>query len=479
MAAARTVLLAGPTALAFFAGGYFAQARNWAGLAVWALVVAGVVLTWTGARLPAAPRARSGPAVWLAPAALIALAAWTLASIAWAPIAGNAYAAGQIAVLYAGGLLAAVLLLRGPDGAAARLALEPAVAAGTLVVVGYGLSERLLPGLLRFAQSATADGRLEQPLTYWNAMGMVAAIGLVVCARLAGDERRRRPARGAAAAAAAPLGLGLYVAFSRGALFACFAGVVTLAVARPDRAQWRAIAVVLATGAIAAAAAAPLPGITGMRGSLGSREAEGALMLVLLALIMAAAWLAQRSLAARPAGPAPRLPQRAPWIAAGVICAALALAVAVGARETAGVPLGGGAGRLTTLRSDRYDYWRVALRAFAHDPLIGVGAGGWSVWWLRYRPYRDGATDAHSLELQTLGELGLVGAALLLALFVGVGLAAARAIALDPETAAGPLAGCVVYLAHSPLDWDWQMPALTLIAVALAGSLIASATDGQ
>ena len=39
------------------------------------------------------------------------------------------------------------------------------------VVIGYGMSERLLPGLLHFAGSFSAEGRLEQPLTYWNAMG--------------------------------------------------------------------------------------------------------------------------------------------------------------------------------------------------------------------------------------------------------------------------------------------------------------------
>jgi hypothetical protein len=40
--------------------------------------------------------------------------------------------------------------------------------------------------------------------------------------------------------------------------------------------------------------------------------------------------------------------------------------------------------------------------------------------------------------------------------------------------AAGPIAGVVVYLAHAPLDWDWQMPAVTLVALILAGSLLAA-----
>jgi len=39
--------------------------------------------------------------------------------------------------------------------------------------------------------------------------------------------------------------------------------------------------------------------------------------------------------------------------------------------------------------------------------------------------------------------------------------------------AAGPIAGFVVYAVHAPLDWDWEMPAVTLVAIVLAGALLA------
>jgi O-antigen ligase len=128
-----------------------------------------------------------------------------------------------------------------------------------------------------------------------------------------------------------------------------------------------------------------------------------------------------------------------------------------------------------TLQIDRYDYWRVALRALAAEPLHGVGAGGWAVWWLRYRTVNAFAQDAHSLPLQTLAELGLVGAALLLAFFAGIALAARAAHRGAPALAAGPIAAFVVYAAHAPLDWEWQMPAVTIVALVLAGSLLALA----
>ncbi len=464
---ARVALLAGPTVLAFFTGGYFDTARAWAGLVAWLLVAVALLAAPGG--FPRAGASR------LALVALGLLAGWTLASIAWAPIAGNAYHAGQIVLLYLGGLAAAAILL---DGRRALAAVEPAVAAGTLVVIGYGISERLLPGLLEFARSVSAQGRLEQPLTYWNATGEVAAIGLVLCARVAGDASRPRWLRTAASASAAPLGMGLYISFSRGALFACVAGLVTLIVAAPTRTQARALLVTLGAAILAALAAAPFNGVTDLGGSLPTRESQGAVVILALALIATAAAAAEWWFVGRSAPGTLRLPRRAPLLALAVICAGLALAIAIGAKEQSGVPISGSATRLLTLQSNRYDYWRVALRAFVHEPLHGVGAGGWSVWWLRYRPYAAGAHDAHSLELQTLAELGLVGIALLAAFFAGIGWAARRAQRATPAPAAGLIAGCVVWLAHSPLDWDWQMPAVTLIALLLAGGLLALA-DGD
>ena len=72
---------------------------------MWALVAVALV-----ADRHAIPRRREAQ---LALGGLALFAAWTTASIAWAPIAGDAYHAGQIAFLYLGGLLASAMLLRG------------------------------------------------------------------------------------------------------------------------------------------------------------------------------------------------------------------------------------------------------------------------------------------------------------------------------------------------------------------------------
>ncbi len=463
-AAASAVLLAGPTILAFFAGGYFATPRAWAGLTAWTLVLIAIICA-PGAL--SRPFLRSGA---IALAALALFAGWTLLSTVWAPEAGPAYGAGQIVFLYLGAALAGALLLR-----ERRLlqAVEPALAAGAVIVIGYGLSERLLPGLLHFAHSVSAEGRLEQPLTYWNAMGELAAIGFVMCARIAGDAARSRLLRAVAAAACAPLGMGLYITFSRGALFACAAGLVALIVLAPRREQLHGMLVAIGAGVLSAAVAAPLHGVTALAGSAATRERQGALALVLLVAIAVASGGVQWWLSGRERSRALAMPRHSGWIALIVVCAGLALAIVLGSHEGSGA-LSGGATRLVSLQSNRYAYWRVALKAFGAEPVRGVGAGGWAVWWLRYRPFDDFAQDAHSLPLQTLAELGLVGVVLLGA-FVGATAFAARdAIRAVGGLAAGPIATLVVYAAHAPLDWDWQMPAVTLVAMVLVGALIAA-----
>jgi hypothetical protein len=58
-----------------------------------------------------------------------------------------------------------------------------------------------------------------------------------------------------------------------------------------------------------------------------------------------------------------------------------------------------------------------------------------------------------------------------------VAAAAVRAHRLDRALAAGPSAALAVWAVHSAVDWDWELPALTLFALVAAGLLVAVA-DG-
>jgi O-antigen ligase/polysaccharide polymerase Wzy-like membrane protein len=485
---AVAVLLAAPTALAFFSGGYFDEACLIATLGAWALVLVAAIVS-------PRPLPTSAPGR-IAVGALALLAIWTGASIAWAPLSQQATASLVRTLLYLGALIAAAALLR---SAGTRRAVEPALAAGALVVIGYGLSERLLPGVIELNRSLTADGRLEQPITYWNAEGALAAMGFVLCARLAGTPARSAPLRVAAAAAAVPLGVGVYLSFSRGAIAAAVVGLIVLLAAAPTWPQLRAIVATTTPAVVAAAVAAALPGVASLDGTLGDREGEGAIMLAVLVAAMLAAALAQARLARRdrPAAAAPATPTRSasapavrdpgdadrlPWahritlLAAAAVAAGLILLVVAGLSERGGddgLSQRRGAARLASVESQRYEYWRVGLDAFAAHPLVGVGAAGFRVEWLRERSKPDTALEVHSLPLEMAVELGLVGL-LCFGLFIGgVAVASARALRANEPPAAGAVGAVTVFALHAAIDWDWQLPAVTLPALVLAGALLA------
>jgi O-antigen ligase len=81
----------------------------------------------------------------------------------------------------------------------------------------------------------------------------------------------------------------------------------------------------------------------------------------------------------------------------------------------------------------------------------------------------------HSLELEMAAELGIVGLITFGVMVGGVALAARRAFRCHPLLAAGSCAAIVVWFLHASIDWDWQLPAVTLPALVLAGALLALA----
>ena len=469
---ATAVLLLTPTVLAFFSGGYFDEPRLIATLTVWSVVL--LVAVAAPRPLPASAPGRA------ALAGLALLTIWTAASVSWAPLSDPATDSAVRLVLYLGAFVAAAALLR--DELAAR-AVEPALAAGALVVIGYGLSERLLPGVVDLAESAKAFGRLEQPITYWNAEGALAAIGLVLCARLAGARDRPTAVRALAAAAAVPLGLGVYLSYSRGAIAAALVGLVVLLAAAPTWSQLRATALAVAGSVVAAACAAAFSGVSSLSGSLGDREADGAAMLAILIVLMAAAGALQlRLIRAEERGTAAtgrmRAARHLPAVAAAALAIGLVVLVAGGLAERGrsnDQERRRGVSRLASVESRRYDYWRAGLDAYSAHPLRGIGAGGFRVEWLRERPVREGALEVHSLPLEMLVELGLPGVLGFSLMVGGVAVAGRRALRRNPLLAPGALAVATVWLLHASIDWDWQLPAVTLPALIAAGALIAAA----
>jgi len=464
LAVVATALIGLPTVLAFLSGGFFEKPRLVAAAVTWVLVL--VVALASPRPLPTSTPAR------VALLGLLLLCIWTAASISWAPLAGRAQEDLQRLVLYLGFAIAAIAVLREPS---VRRWVEPASALGAFLVIGYGLSERLLPRAIHLDASSTATGRLEQPLTYWNAYGLLAALGAVLALRVAGDPSRPRALRAGAAFIAVPLGLGLYLTFARGALGAAGIGVLILVALAPDaRPQVRAIVTTGIAAVIASAVASQLSTVK----SLSTRDAEqGLLMLAaLLALSAAAAVLAPRR-SKRPIK-APSLPVSRPATVLAVTVAAmvaggLLLAAVEGKPEATSPVRGASPERLASIDTNRYLYWEQAGRLFGDHPLVGFGSGGFSTAWLQVPKRFDASGDAHSLYLETAAELGIVGLVFLAMFLVGMAVSVLRLYRIDHSAAAGLAAGLSVWAFHAGLDWDWEMPAVTLPALLLAAAAIA------
>jgi hypothetical protein len=119
----------------------------------------------------------------------------------------------------------------------------------------------------------------------------------------------------------------------------------------------------------------------------------------------------------------------------------------------------------------RTSLWGVAWHVFEGHAAFGSGAGTFALAWARSGliDARGGALDAHSLYLETLAELGLVGLALLL-VFFGLPLLHAR----SAPVAAGAYA---VFLVHAGLDWDWEMPAVVLAGLCCGAAVLTAGED--
>jgi O-antigen ligase len=155
-----------------------------------------------------------------------------------------------------------------------------------------------------------------------------------------------------------------------------------------------------------------------------------------------------------------------------LVVGGLVLAAFEGKPEGASPAAGADPARLGSIDTNRYRYWEVASRNFADHPLEGLGSGGFQAEWLKTDDRVDASGDAHSLYLETAAELGVVGLALLLLFLGGVATALVRLYRRDAAAATGVAAGLATWAFHAGLDWDWEMPAVTLPALLLAAAAV-------
>jgi MFS family permease len=126
----------------------------------------------------------------------------------------------------------------------------------------------------------------------------------------------------------------------------------------------------------------------------------------------------------------------------------------------------------------RIEQWEVGLRLFEDSRVHGIGAGTFGLLWTEQRPATIVGLvvdDAHSLYVETLAELGLIGFALLLVVLGSI-LAATVPIRRGPQRSlyAALFTGTLAWAIHAGADWDWEMPALTAWVFGLGGLALAA-----
>ena len=448
-------VLALPVVLAFATGGYGLRRTTFALAAV--LLVLGVLAVL--APWPLVPR--GGPAL----AALAAFAAWSAISIAWARVLGDAAADAYRLALYVAAFAVALCCLRLPE---LRRRVPDALLLGIVAAGLYALAGRLVPSIVEVPEGARQD-RLNEPFTYWNALGIFMVMGILLAVATASDEERPPWLRAVACAAAAPCGVALYLTYSRASWLALGAGLVFLLLLRRTRGVPLAAALALGSIGVLVAAAQAFPAVLDAE---GARTTQGLAYTAVIGVVCVAVAVAHRRTSTLGRPPLPIGPRAARVVAIVTIPAAigLGLLVAMGGGEDETVRSGGG--RVATLDTNRDALWGVALDTFAEHPVTGVGSSGFAVEWLRERDEVDRALDAHSLYVETLAELGLVGALLLAAFLAAATAGIARSVRAGPgdPVLVACVAAAVAFFVHAGFDWDWESPALAITALVLVAA---------
>jgi O-Antigen ligase/Tetratricopeptide repeat len=453
-------------------------------VAATALVVWGAVLV--GLATGVFPRSEPPRAAIAAGLCLAGFAALVALSMAWASDDGGAFEDAVKALAYLG-TFALVVVASPRESARAWLR---GLAIGLAAVGAIALLARFEPPLFGSPDAELVEtipaiaGRLTYPVGYWNGLAAAMAATAVLLVWFA-TTGRSRTARALAAGTVPVIVLALWMTGSRGGIVAAAIAIAILLAAAPGRSR------LVANLALGVVAGAVLIFAVEAREELlkvpydPKAGAQGDQMLAITLVVFAA------TAALRYALDAPlerlRVSRRVGVAALAALAIAAVTALVIvdpieqfdefreppSAEQIAsgerGLFRGGGSGR--------WQFWETAVDAFASAPVEGVGASGFTPYWLEHREYPIVARRAHSLLFETVAELGIVGLTLVLAFFVVaavVGVQRWRAAKL-PELAPA-LAVLVVGFAAASVDWTWDIPAVFVPTVIAAAVLTGPAT---
>jgi cytochrome c-type biogenesis protein CcmH/NrfG len=463
-----------------------------------------IVVILIGAGLGAAAVLRSASAPWWGSAALClfaVLTAVTIISISWSLQPSDSWVESNRAVSYLaafGGALALARLL--PERWPAMIG---AIALLATVVCGYSLFVKVFPATLdRFDPL----GRVNLPFNYWNAVGLMAAMGLPAVVWSGARRERARVLRALAIPAISILLTTIVLSYSRSAVIAALVGVVFWFVVVPLRLRGALVLALGAVGAVAASAwALATHALTDDNVSLAARtiagHAFGLVLLLTLALMTAAGVAAAVTLDRVQLGPDRR--RRIGTVLVVLVAMVPVAGIAGVAASSRGLtgeishawsqltsPTSSGVsdtpGRLLAVDNSRGRYWNEALAVFNHNVLRGIGAGAFGTGRRRYTNDPVNAQHAHGYVFETLADLGLLGLFASLGLLVAWAIAALRAVGVLPARERSELteaqrrernglltllAVVIAFGAQSAIDWTWFVPGVAIPALVCAGWL--------
>jgi O-Antigen ligase len=466
--------------LSFNAGGFFVSAP--------ALVALGLLLCLLlRFTLAARPLEGIGTEAGVAIAGMALYSVWTLASELWSHSPSRALIEFDRAMLYT---VALTLLASFTKRGGRQRALLAGLTSAIVVVATIAIITRLLPRVWPLAPDVSED-RLSYPLTYWNALGLLLALGIIGALHFATSARERLGVRVLATAALPLLVTTLYFTLSRGAMAVGAVGVLLFLLLARARGTVPVAIAALPTSAVAVLVGYHAAALTSDHPTSAQAVHQGHhVVIALVAAIVVAAVLRAVLAPLERRLKMPRWPLPfAPWIAVtGVVVVAIAALFASGVAQReihnfgqtdAIANLSNQRARLTSVSNNgRFSHWHVAIDAFDAHPLVGTGAGTYQNLWAQHRNSNLTVINAHSLYLQVMAELGIIGLILILVPIVTILVSLIRGVRLsrgaDRAIPAAVLAMGLMWAVHAGVDWDWEMPAVTLWFFMLGGASLAT-----
>src|ERR671936_1076083 len=458
-------------------GGYFPTTWGWTALA----------LSWAaGVALLVRSELRYGPLELLACGALGALIGWTALSTIWSQSVSRTVLEVERGLVYVVALIALLAIVR---SVTLRNLLGGTLAAISILCT-YALATRLFPERLG-SFDPVSTYRLGAPIGYWNALGIVAAIGILLALGTAARAKRLL-ARSLAGASLVLLLPTLLFTYSRGAWIALFIGLAAQVLI--DRRRLQLVTTALIAGAPAALAlwlSSRSSALTTRQPVLSESSSQGhRLALIIVGLAVLAAIVSLLLALAEE-----RVDTSVATRRAYAVALIVALVVGIGAAfarygipvtmtrtaydqfTAASRPHGGSSSLNTRLFSlwgnGRPQFWKAAWNDWRAHPWLGSGAGTYDEVWARHRTFANKVLDAHSLYAETLAELGIAGLVLVI-VALAVPLAAVRRARRHPLGAAA-CAAYVAFLFHVGVDWDWEMPIVILLGLFCGGAILIAA----